>query len=286
MARIRSLHPNTFTDGDIAAVSLPARFLFLGLWTEADSQGAFAWNPETLRLRILAGDGYDVGALLDELETRGLVRSYSVDGRRYGAVRSFCEDHKPGTSPSGRHPLPRELWRFVELPSWAHTDDGRKNWRAWWREPLPEGPVAAAATRNVTGELLRPPEDSGGIEKNRPDTETDSGIGAVAELIRAAAARFASTWSRRSAAQLVELDMVAARLLREAASCGVDFEASIAALDRLAAECADEAQQDLRGKTKRAIALRTGQMLVGGMSTDLSGRYRDALEARAAGGAA
>ncbi len=41
MARIRSIHPGLFTDEAFMALSLLARVVLPGLWTECDDQGVF-----------------------------------------------------------------------------------------------------------------------------------------------------------------------------------------------------------------------------------------------------
>lgn len=97
MARIRSIHPGLFTDEAFAGLSMPARVLLLGLWTEADDQGIFEWKPITIKMRIMPVDNVDVPALLSELERSDVVKSFQQDGKAFGAVRNFCKYQKPKT---------------------------------------------------------------------------------------------------------------------------------------------------------------------------------------------
>lgn len=91
MARVRSLSPGFFTDERVVSVSMPARLLFAGLWTEADREGRLEDKALVLKMRLFPADQVDVKALLDELDDAGLVNRYSVAGRAYLLVPKFKE---------------------------------------------------------------------------------------------------------------------------------------------------------------------------------------------------
>jgi hypothetical protein len=97
MARIRSIHPGLFTDELFAGLSMAARVLLLGLWTEADDQGVFDWKPVTLKMRLMPVDNVDVPSLLLELEQADLIRRFEQDARGFGAIRNFCKYQRPKT---------------------------------------------------------------------------------------------------------------------------------------------------------------------------------------------
>jgi len=97
MARIRSIHPALFTDEAFASLSMAARVLLLGLWTEADDQGVFDWKPVTLKMRIMLVDNVSVPDLLLELEGWNAVKRFSQDGKEFGAIRNFCKFQRPKT---------------------------------------------------------------------------------------------------------------------------------------------------------------------------------------------
>lgn len=97
MARIRSIHPALFTDEAFASLSMAARVLLLGLWTEADDQGVFDWKPVTLKMRIMPVDNVIVPDLLLELEGWNAVKRFSQDGKEFGAIRNFCKFQRPKT---------------------------------------------------------------------------------------------------------------------------------------------------------------------------------------------
>ena len=130
MARIRSIHPGIFTDEAFMAATPFARLLILGLCSEAFDDGIFEWKPLTLKARIFPADTVDLAALLSELEELRFIRSFDVDGKRYGAIRNFCRYQRP-KAPKYLIQAPREICAFVgmtgrgdEGPMMRHADEG------------------------------------------------------------------------------------------------------------------------------------------------------------------
>lgn len=120
MARIRSIHPGIFTDEAFVSVSVHARLLFIGVWCEADDQGIFEWRPLTLRMRIFPTDTVDIAAVLAELASLDMVRSFTADGRQYGAVRNFCLYQRPKFF-KALFPLPAQIAPFVAASGKAQS---------------------------------------------------------------------------------------------------------------------------------------------------------------------
>lgn len=114
MARIRSIHPGLFTDEAFMSLSLLARVVLPGLWTECDDQGVFAWKTQTLKARLLPGDNADMALVLAELEAADLICAFSHGGKVFGAVRNFRKYQRP-KKPSHVHALPAELRGYVGL---------------------------------------------------------------------------------------------------------------------------------------------------------------------------
>lgn len=112
MARIRSIHPGLFTDEAFVSVSLAARLLLPGLWTEADDHGVFEWKPLGLKMKIFPADNLDVAALLVELEGADIIKRFSTEGREYGLVRNFCKYQRPKKPVYAFH-LPDKLKEFA-----------------------------------------------------------------------------------------------------------------------------------------------------------------------------
>lgn len=95
MARIRQVKPELFDDPDIGALPIEARWLFIGLLTQADRRGRLIDDPRRLKARLFPYDNIDVDAALTALATAGFVARYEVDGRRYVQVRSFEKHQRP-----------------------------------------------------------------------------------------------------------------------------------------------------------------------------------------------
>lgn len=165
MARIRSVHPGFFTDETFVAASPLARLLLIGIWTECDDYGAFAWKPVTLKMRLLPADNADPVELMAELEAAGSIRRYEVGGKVYGAVRGFQKWQRP-KKPLSSHPIPAELLPFLGGSDTPPEDDesapvGKEFPTA--TPPLPPSPTTASpndGNRPADGGGRR--EDEGG----------------------------------------------------------------------------------------------------------------------------
>lgn len=92
MSRIRSIHPGIFTDEAFMGLSMGARLLLIGIWTEAFDDGVFRWKPLTLKARIFPVDAVDIPALLEELETADCIK-HADD--HVGLVRNFQRFQRP-----------------------------------------------------------------------------------------------------------------------------------------------------------------------------------------------
>lgn len=97
MARIRSIKPETFDDPDLNVLSPLARWLFAGLWTQADRDGRMECDPRVLKVRLLPYDDVAVDSLLDELAPK-FITLYAVDGKNYLQVNHFQEHQRPHPS--------------------------------------------------------------------------------------------------------------------------------------------------------------------------------------------
>lgn len=114
MARIRSIHPGLYTDEAFVSLSLAARVLLPGVWTECDDHGIFEWKPVTLKMKIFPADNIDVVALLVELLNAGSVKKFVFDGKEFGVARNFSKYQRP-KNPSYRYTLPEEHREYSGL---------------------------------------------------------------------------------------------------------------------------------------------------------------------------
>lgn len=93
MARIRTIKPGFFRhvalyDAEVET-GLPLRLAFAGLWTAADREGRFAWEPRNLKLDVLPHDEVDFSRVLDALSTRGFVVRYTTPEGEFGYIPSW-----------------------------------------------------------------------------------------------------------------------------------------------------------------------------------------------------
>ncbi len=93
MARIRTVKPQFFKDGDLfdaeEQTKLPLRMAFVGLWTVADREGRFKWKPKDIKPDVLPFDNVNMADVLDALVACGKIQKYTVDGQNYGWIPGF-----------------------------------------------------------------------------------------------------------------------------------------------------------------------------------------------------
>ena len=71
--------------------------VFAGLWTQADREGRFRWQPRQLKLDILPFIEFDMGSVLDQLASAGFLVRYEVNGSIYGHIPSWAR-HQSSTN--------------------------------------------------------------------------------------------------------------------------------------------------------------------------------------------
>ena len=110
MARIRTIKPEFPQSETVGTLSRDARLLFIQLWTIADDAGRARAAD-----RLLAGQLYPydddapqlIGGWLAELESKGFVRRYEVDGTRYLDIPTWSRHQRidnAGKSHIPEHP--------------------------------------------------------------------------------------------------------------------------------------------------------------------------------------
>lgn len=90
MARIRTVKPGFFRHGKLydleRETGLPIRIGFAGLWTAADREGRFRWEPRELKLDCLPHDEVDFARVLDALASRGFIVKYTSNDEVFGFI--------------------------------------------------------------------------------------------------------------------------------------------------------------------------------------------------------
>lgn len=95
MARIRSLKPSFFTSEQVVSVSIPARYLFQGMWVFGDDEGYISASNLQLKMQVFPGDAVEVAPLVEELIGVGLVERVDTDQGPVLKVPSFRNHQSP-----------------------------------------------------------------------------------------------------------------------------------------------------------------------------------------------
>jgi hypothetical protein len=93
MARARSIKPAFFKNEFLAECEPMARLLFVGLWTLADRNGRMECRPLRIKAELFPYENCDMAAMIKQLEDRGFVRVYEVEGVRVLEITKF-RDHQ------------------------------------------------------------------------------------------------------------------------------------------------------------------------------------------------
>lgn len=167
MARIRSIHPGLWTDEAFVSLTPFARLLFMGIWTECDDMGSFEWSPLKLKMRLLPADNVDAGELLAELQAADAIMVYEEGGKRYGAVRNFCQYQRP-KKPNSTYPQTEAVRKYVGTEA-RLTRDGSESEPVSTPSGTPQTPPSSGSSGEPVGNQLptggeksRQMEDGGG----------------------------------------------------------------------------------------------------------------------------
>lgn len=93
MGRIRSIKPAFFRHEELQALGPIPMLFFGGLWTAADREGRFRWDPKQLRLDILPFMEFSTEEVLETLWRAGFLVKYHSGGRAFGWIPSW-KDHQ------------------------------------------------------------------------------------------------------------------------------------------------------------------------------------------------
>lgn len=95
MPRARNLKPGFFSNEELAECSVEARLCFAGLWTLADREGRLEDRPKRIKGELFRFDSIEVEPLLNELQRRGFVQRYQIDGDSFIQVSRFARHQSP-----------------------------------------------------------------------------------------------------------------------------------------------------------------------------------------------
>jgi hypothetical protein len=109
MARTRMIKPEFWSDEKLAALSLQARLIYIGLWNLSDDYGVVKGHPSWLKNSVLPYDGVSPAQFeswLAELERIRRIIPFISDGEKFYSISNF-QKHQTINRPSQtRNPDP------------------------------------------------------------------------------------------------------------------------------------------------------------------------------------
>lgn len=116
MARARNIKPGFFENEHLSECSAHARLLFIGLWTLADRAGRLEYRPKRIGAKLFPYEDSDIEAWVSDLEQRGFIKVYTVEGADFIEIDNFVKH---------QNPHPKEA--FLNLPGPPDGHEPRKN---------------------------------------------------------------------------------------------------------------------------------------------------------------
>lgn len=124
MARSRNIKPGFYKNEELAECSVWARFIYPGLWQQADREGRLEDRPKRLKGELLPYDEHAPGMekLLTELASRKFIVRYEADGKRVIQVCKFRLHQNPHHKEpqSNLPPPPSDVLQSLGLVSTAN----------------------------------------------------------------------------------------------------------------------------------------------------------------------
>lgn len=94
MARIRTIKPSFFKNEELAELTLASRLLFIGLWTQGDSEGRLEDRPKRLKAEIFPYDSINIEELLSKLQSAGFIHRYEFGDLKLIQINNFLKHQR------------------------------------------------------------------------------------------------------------------------------------------------------------------------------------------------
>lgn len=121
MPRQRMVKPDFFDSGSLAACTIPARLVFIGLWVVADDKGNMKFEERKLMRQLFPYDDIDPRALivwLAELEEVGCIKVYEPHGDVCISIPNFSVYQTVKNPSKTTVPAPPESLREGPRTEW------------------------------------------------------------------------------------------------------------------------------------------------------------------------
>jgi len=95
MARSRNIKPSFFQNEELGELNPITRLAFIGMWTIANYQGCIEYRPKRLKIQILPYDDCNIEKIVNDLDSSGLIRLYSIQEIQYIKIINFEKHQNP-----------------------------------------------------------------------------------------------------------------------------------------------------------------------------------------------
>lgn len=106
MARIRTIKPEFWTDGDMLRLSRDARLFYIGLWNFADDNGVLDHDIIGLKAKIFPNDPVKIEKLIEELQNANKLYLYKIENKSYILVKNLSNHQYIERKRKSNLPLP------------------------------------------------------------------------------------------------------------------------------------------------------------------------------------
>ena len=127
MARARNIKPGFFQNEQLGELTPLTRLAFIGMWTIADYRGCVEFRPKRLKIQLLPYDECNIEEIAINLDKSGLIRIYSVQGKRYIKILKFeewCSTKTPEVV--NAESAARRARKINAFPKWADKGEIKK----------------------------------------------------------------------------------------------------------------------------------------------------------------
>lgn len=205
--KIRSLHPDFFTDAKVTGLSFGARILFQGLWCRSDDYGRGRMLEKAIEGDVFPRDDVDILALLDELIRSGLIRSYQSGQDQFYFIPTWEKYQSPKYRAKSSIPEPPDETPSQMDPGQSGENPGQSAQELSLGEGEGEGEVEgviAPAARTTLADLKtalvdlfgEPPPQNWSLYNRIATWIRDQG--GTPEDVRLKAARIAEEWGPKA----------------------------------------------------------------------------------------
>ena len=94
MARIRTIKPEFWSDGDMLRLSRDARLFYIGLWNFVDDNGVIEYDLLAIKSKVFPNDKINIEGLIKELTENKKIVIYEAENRKYMMINSLKNHQK------------------------------------------------------------------------------------------------------------------------------------------------------------------------------------------------